>query len=677
MVTFVNLRFLFTLLIITLLCQVNANIVSAANSSFVTIVNPIRISPYTKDPVETIKTQYSIVNSQNIAATWLLTYDVIKNDDSSEFFKTIRTDHEVGIFLEVTPELCHASGVTCNKGSWHHANVIFLSGYTQADRIKLINTVFEEFYTAFGFYPKAVGSWWTDAYSLTYMRETYGITTNLTCSDQFSTDGYQIWGQYWMHPFYPSKNHAGVPAYDLQSQIGVVTIQWASREPLRGYESSLYSTQDYQTHPLSFSTDYFEQLLKTYGYKNQNSFGQITVGLEGDYNPADYLGEFTNQIKLVKEYVNSNKLSAVTMSQFSDWFRNNNHETPMSFTNSDAFNSTNKSFWISTKRYRIGLTYDTETKSTTIIDLRTYHPDFREPYYISPNNEHELSIYIPSQLDWANNNENVWELSLGELQNVKREGDTVTFLYANGQIIASDSTIQFTKDGLVLPPFLQSSKVYDIKTSNDTIKIAPKEKWFVPVEGILFTNLSQAGTNELARRRTRIIIVLSTLLYVGLLLFVTKKIVNRKNKVLTITILTLAFFSVPYVWYQRNVQTYYVSQAELDALSVLSNLPSGKVLIYDKKCLGCQWSTPHKYAVYENNRSYVSNFSKMQTVQNQRVFEATTQQDARHEFQGLNATYIYLVKYEEYQEKIPFSPGDLNIEKIYDNANAEIWRIIN
>jgi len=28
-----------------------------------------------------------------------------------------------------------------------------------------------------------------------------------------------------------------------------------------------------------------------------------------------------------------------------------------------------------------------------------------------------------------------------------------------------------------------------------------------------------------------------------------------------------------------------------------------------------------------------------------------------------------------YAEKIPFSPGDLNIEEVYSNANAEIWRI--
>jgi len=37
--------------------------------------------------------------------------------------------------------------------------------------------------------------------------------------------------------------------------------------------------------------------------------------------------------------------------------------------------------------------------------------------------------------------------------------------------------------------------------------------------------------------------------------------------------------------------------------------------------------------------------------------------------------YIYVVKYGEYIEKVPFSPGDLNIEKVYENANAAIWRV--
>jgi hypothetical protein len=41
----------------------------------------------------------------------------------------------------------------------------------------------------------------------------------------------------------------------------------------------------------------------------------------------------------------------------------------------------------------------------------------------------------------------------------------------------------------------------------------------------------------------------------------------------------------------------------------------------------------------------------------------------------LNVRYVYLVKFEGYEEKMPFSPGDLNVEKIFSNANAEIWRV--
>ena len=120
---------------------------------------------------------------------------------------------------------------------------------------------------------------------------------------------------------------------------------------------------------------------------------------------------------------------------------------------------------------------------------------------------------------------------------------------------------------------------------------------------------------------------------------------------------------------------YYVSQAEIDALLNLSTKPPGKVLVYGRECLGCEWATPQKPAVFSNKRSYVQRWGKHPIVYNSSVFEAQNQQVARRKFDELNASYIYITKYGDYVEKVPFSPGDLNIEKLYDNANAEIWKV--
>ena len=40
-----------------------------------------------------------------------------------------------------------------------------------------------------------------------------------------------------------------------------------------------------------------------------------------------------------------------------------------------------------------------------------------------------------------------------------------------------------------------------------------------------------------------------------------------------------------------------------------------------------------------------------------------------------NIDYIYLTKYEDYIETLPYLPEDLELEKVYENANSEIWKV--
>src|SRR3989344_122728 len=240
-------------------------------TQFITIVNPVRISNYTKDIVGNVVTQNSVLQSNKLAATWLLTYDSITNSDLVKLFRSLDANNELGILLEVTPQFAEESGVQYNDtGFWHHATSVFLSGYLQEERIKMIDTVFAKFKDTFGYYPTSVGGWWIDSFSLTYIREKYGAIANLGLADQFSTDGYKVWGQYWSVPYYPSKYHAGIPASNESVKLDVVTVQWAPRDPFNGYFNSYYSTQDYLQKPVIQNTTYFEKLLLLYGSKNNN-----------------------------------------------------------------------------------------------------------------------------------------------------------------------------------------------------------------------------------------------------------------------------------------------------------------------------------------------------------------------------------------------------------------------
>ena len=653
----------------------------ADENQFVTVVNPVRISKYTKDPLESIQSQYKIVSDNDISATWLLTFDVLNNDETSEFFVGIDNDQEVGIYFEVTPGFASEAGIEYrNTGFWHHATSLFLSGYTQEERIKLIDTLFNKYKELFSLYPKSVGAWWIDSYSLSYMQEKYGVIANLGLADQFSTDNYQVWGTYWSTPFYPSKYHAGLPAARESVKIDVVTIQWAPRDPYNGYKDSFYSTQDYEATRVNLSINFFEKLVSLYGFANTNDFGQITVGLEGDLNPESYEEVFKEQIEFVSSLIAEEKIKTVTMSEFATWYKNTFPKlSPTHLVESvDLSGEENiKVIWYSTPYLRVGILHDYSSGVTKIFDLRTYHENFQEPYYSFPNREFDLSIYIPSYFDEVNNPDDVWRMNLGKLTEVKKENDEVLLGFDDGnKITLGEKRILIEKEGLELPEVLVQSKALDIRSNPERTEITPKDKWIAPREGIVVTDLTPEATHFISTKKMILGAVLGLGLFFTASIFVIFSKLSDRLKLVTLTFIIFPLLIFVSSWYRKNVTNYYVSQGEIDALYRLSLLPPGKVVVYDNECLLCEYQTKLKPAVFANKREYVKTYGKQSIIYNKSTFEAENQEEARREFEKLNVDYIYLAKYGDHIEKTPFSPGDLGIEKIYDNANAEIWRVI-
>jgi hypothetical protein len=655
------------------------NLQAKEENQFITVVNPVRISVYTKDLRESLRAQYSAISRYNLPATWLLTYDAIIDEGACLVINGMDENQEIGIFLEVTPSLAQAANVEYNDtGFWHHATSVFLSGYTQEERKILIDTVFSEFKEKHGFYPTSVGSWWTDSFSLNYMKQKYDITANLGVSDQFSTDGYQVWGQYWSTPFYPSKFHAGIPAVDESVKLDLVTIQWAPRDPLNGYKSSLFSTQDYFVKGVGLDIDYFEKLIKLYAGKGKNIFGQVTVGLEGDLTPDAYKGEFEKQMKLVHRLTEEGEYEATNMQQFAGWYRKAfpKLSPPHIVESEDLLNNTQeKVVWYQSQRYRLGLLHSYESGETKIIDLRTYYTELQEPYYESPNREFELSINIPSLFDETNWKEGVWKVGLGKLIDVSKEDTNLVLSFEKGKILLFPEKIIIEGETLDIPRILEENSVVDVVHTNELVEIIPRANWFSPREGILIRDLTAEATHFLAGKKVILVLSLFMVLFLSLLLAIIKRGKNLQRKIFFLTILIAPVVLLSSYWYHKNSTWYSVNQGEIDALFHLSILPRGKVVVFDNECLQCSWHTNDKPAIFANKRNYVQKYGKHPIVYNSSVFKAETRKESKEEFDKLNAKYIYLSKFEEYVEKIPFSPGDLEIEKIYDNANAEIWRV--
>ncbi len=380
---------------------INLSLANAQNlpAKQVVIVNPIRGSDfweYDHNLLDTPKKQYEVIGKNNLSATWLVRFDALAQKEVVDFLKNLDSRQEVGLLLEVTPAFTQAANVKYNESpNWHFPQSVFLTGYSPDDRKKLIDAAVLEYRKIFNQNPKSVGAWWIDAFSLNYLRDKYQIEANLDVADQYSTDDYQVWGQYFSVPFYPSKLNALHPAQSKEQKIGVVTMQWASRDPFNGYGNgvfdSTYSVQanDYMLHDLGI--DYFEKLL--------NIYPQITLGLENDFSWNEFGEEYQKQIELITQKQRANLLSVKNMSEFASFYQRLYPEISpeVLISADDPLGSGGKVVWYQTPKYRVGWFYN--NFGSVIRDLRLYNDSVKENCYDIACQQLNLAITPTKALD--------------------------------------------------------------------------------------------------------------------------------------------------------------------------------------------------------------------------------------------------------------------------------------
>ncbi len=294
-----------------------------ANEKFVTIVNPVRSRELWKDKsLKPLDNQYQIIDRLQLKATWLLQNDVFSDVDLVSKFKKFNSNQEFGLFLEISPHLATKARVYYpSQTEWYSPKAVFLSAYNPTDRKKLIDQIVLDFKNTFGFIPKSAGAWWIDSWSQNYLAQKYKIYSLMIVADQKTTDNYGVWGQWWGYPYIASSQNILVPG---NSQT--VVIQWAQRDLEKAYNGSgplvsNYSLQanDYLSQKLDFN--YFKNLASQ--YLSVEPLGQITVGLETGMESVGYEQEYKKQLTWISE----NKINPLTMSQFSDVYKQiyNNH----------------------------------------------------------------------------------------------------------------------------------------------------------------------------------------------------------------------------------------------------------------------------------------------------------------------------------------------------------------
>ncbi len=285
---------------------------------YLTLINPVRGRAFWRDQsLKPISDQYNLISQYNFSATWLVQFDALQDKELVEYIKSFNDSQDMGLFLEISPNLAEKARVIYQyDAAWSEPQAIFLSGYSQSERIRLIDTLVKDFRENLGYYPKAVGAWWIDSYSINYLKEKYDIKAALIVADQKSTDRYGVWGQWWGYPYYPSKANILTPADNLKDKQDIVILQWAQRDLSSAYgdgpKYSNYSLQANDYTSLGQDTQYFEKLTNVY-LDCKNPIGQITVGLETGIESVGNLDEYKKQLLILRSMKN---LKSVSMSEF-------------------------------------------------------------------------------------------------------------------------------------------------------------------------------------------------------------------------------------------------------------------------------------------------------------------------------------------------------------------------
>ena len=301
---------------------VHAEKVYGCNERYLNLVNPVRGRDLWLDKsLKPLDDQYQAIKSYGFSASWLLQYDTLIDNELIVEIKKFDNRQELGVFLEISPSLAQDSRVIYpHEVAWDDPNAIFLSGYSQSARKNLINRLFGEFKDNFGYYPKSVGAWWIDSYSLDFMVKKYGIKAAMIVADQKTTDDYGVWGQWWGIPYYPTKANILTPESNNKNKQSVVVIQWAMRDLSKAYGDGLsfsnYSLQANDYLDRGLNTNYFISLANKYLDCNL-PLGQITVGLETGMESVKFFSEYKNQLRALSIIED---LESVTISEFARRF---------------------------------------------------------------------------------------------------------------------------------------------------------------------------------------------------------------------------------------------------------------------------------------------------------------------------------------------------------------------
>ena len=390
------------------LAQPVTNTLKPSGPRIVNIVNFIRLleprdSAITEDVLyQTVVKQVEILKRYHLKGTFLLQYDALMDTRYQNLLRNLsRDEFEIGAWWEIPQPLVEHAGMKWRgRYPWDwRANIGFSTGYTQEERIKLVDTYMADFKKIFGYYPKSVSSWFIDAFSLNYMYQKYHIVASGNCKDQYGTDGYTLWGGYWNQAYYPSKINSYMPAQNAANQIPVPVFRMLGSDPVRQYDNGLGNERqgvvtlepvyEFGGGDSAWVHWFFQQLVDG----ESLAFAYTQAGQENSFTWRGMEKGFNIQMPLIAKLRDEHKIVVETLEASGKWFRDHYPLTPPTAVtiNKDLDESDKKTVWYNSRFYRVNLLW--ENGGLRIRDVHLFNENFPSVYEKEPVTDNECRFF--------------------------------------------------------------------------------------------------------------------------------------------------------------------------------------------------------------------------------------------------------------------------------------------
>jgi len=396
----------FTIFSFHAIAQQAPKIVNIVN--FIRLLEP-RDSAITEDVLfQTVVSQVNMMKKYKLNGTFLLQYDALMDTRYQKLLKGLSKDSfEIGAWWEIPQPLVEKAGLKWRgRYPWDwRANIGFSTGYTPAERKKLIDTYMADFKRLFGYYPKSVASWFIDAYSLDYMYKKYHIVASANCKDQYGTDGYTLWGGYWNQAYYPSKINSYMPAQHKEQQIPVPIFRLLGSDPVRQYDNGLGSERQgvVTLEPVykfgGGDSTWVHWFFQSFVDDPSVGFNYTQAGQENSFTWNAMQKGFEVQIPLIARLRDERKIRLETLEASGRWFSQTYPVTPAtSFSVSTDINGSNRqTVWFNSRFYRINLLWENGT--LRIRDIHLFNEDLPSKYEKQVATANECSFFTLPVVD--------------------------------------------------------------------------------------------------------------------------------------------------------------------------------------------------------------------------------------------------------------------------------------